>query len=327
MKRRAFVLALSSGLAATPAGVLRAQPRPARIAWVGTWFSATTAAFLLDAFREGMRELGYVEGRNLTLDFRWTQGFSAEEAAKLTSDLLRSRVDVFIAYGAAIAGVKEAAGSVPVVFGFSGDPVAAGLVASLGRPGGNLTGMTLLSVDLAGKRVELLREAAPRAVRVALLTNPGHAGEEDELRESQKAAERLGLVLRPFPVRSAPEVATALDAIARDRIEAIVALSSYAIMSARNAIAEFAVRQRIPAMSGWEDFAVAGNLISYGPDLQHVWRRIPVYVDKILKGAKPADLPVEQPTKVRLVINLKTARAIGLAMPPSLVVRADRLIE
>jgi putative ABC transport system substrate-binding protein len=282
---------------------------------------------LLDAFREGMRELGYVEGRNYVLDIRWTQGNSPEESAKLTADLLRSKVDVFVAQGAAVAGVKEAAGSVPVVFGFSGDPVAAGLVASLARPGGNLTGMTLLAVDLAGKRVELLRQAAPRVARVAILTNPLHAGEEDELRESQKAAQRLGLVLQPFHVRSEPEVATALEAMPRERIDVIVALSSFAIMTGRHAIAEFAIKQRIPTVSGWEDFAVAGNLISYGPDLQHVWRRIPVYVEKILKGARPADLPVEQPTKVRLVINLRTAHALGLAMPNSLVVRADRLIE
>lgn len=229
--------------------------------------------------------------------------------------------------GAAVQRVKAAAGPVPIVFGFSGDPVTAKLVTSLARPGGNLTGMTLLAVDLAGKRVELLREVAPRVSRVAVLTNPGHAGEEEDLRETQIAAQRFGLALRPFPEGSVADVHAALDTMVRDHVDAIVALSNFLIMVQRSAIAEFGIKQRIPTISSWEDFAVAGNLLSYGPDLQQAWRRAATHVDKVLKGVKPAELPVEQPTQCRLVVNLRTARALGLAMPPSLLARADRIVE
>ena len=326
MDRRAFVVALGVGLATRSEAHAQSQ-RAARIGWIGAWHSRSGAESLFDAFREGMRELGYVEGKNLTIDARWMEPVTREEATRLTAELLQSKVDVLVVQGPAIRAAKAATGAVPVVFGFSGDPVAAEFVASLARPGGNLTGMTVLSVDLAGKRLELLKEAAPRVSRVAVLINPLHVGEDDELRESQAAAQRLRLALRPFPVRTAAEVGAALDAMARDHVDAVVALSSLLIMLQRNAIAEFGARQRIPTMSGWEDFAVGGNLMSYGPNLHHAWRRLAVNVDKVLKGAKPADLPVEQPTKFQLVINLKTAKAIGLAIPPTLLLRADRVVE
>jgi putative ABC transport system substrate-binding protein len=326
--RRAFLLTFNTGLIAARSVAAHAETRrPALIGWIGAWYSPTAAGSLFDAFRQGLRDLGYVEGQNFTIDARWMEGNTLDEAARLTADLLRSKVDVLVAQGTAVPGVKAAAGSMPVVFGFSGDPVAAKLVASLARPGGNLTGMTLLAVELAGKRLELLKEAVPRASRIAALTNPLHAGEEEELRESQIAAQRFGLTLRPFPVRTVADVNVALDAMARDRIDAVIALSNLLIMRQRNVIAEFTVKHRIPSISGWEDFAVDGNLMSYGPNIQHAWRRAAVQVDKILKGAKPADLPVEQPTKFQLVINLRTAKALGLTIPPSLLVRADRIVE
>jgi putative ABC transport system substrate-binding protein len=327
MDRRRFVVALSAGLVAAP-GSARAQARKsARVGWVGGWYSPSAAGSLLDAFRQGMRELGYVEGQNLTIDARWMEGNTRDEAARLTAELVRSKVDVLVAQGTAVPGVKAEAGSTPVVFGFSGDPVAAKIVTSLARPGGNLTGMTLLAVELAGKRVELLKEAAPPISRVAVLTNPLHVGEDQELRESELAAQRLRLTLRQFPVRTVPEVNAALEAMARDHVDGVVALSNLLIMLQRNAIAEFAAKQRIPTISGWQDFAVDGNLMSYGPNLQHAWRRAAIYVDKVLKGTKPADLPVEQPTTFQLVINLKTAKAIGLTIPSSLLIRADRIVE
>jgi len=327
MDRRRFVIALSACLVAAP-GSARAQARKAaRIGWVGAWYSPSAAASLFDAFREGMRELGYVEGQNLTIDARWMEGNTTEEAGRLTAELIRSKVDVLVAQGQAVSGVKAAAGSTPVVFGFSGDPVAAKLVTSIARPGGNLTGMTLFAVELAGKRVELLKEAAPSISRVAVLTNPLHAGEDQELHESELAAQRMRLMVRQFPVRTVPEVNAALEAMARDHVNADVALSNLLIMRQGNVIADFAAKQRIPTISGWEDFAVDGNLMSYGPSVRQAWRRAASYVDKVLKGTKPADLPVEQPTTFQLVINLKTAKAIGLTIPSSVLNRADRIIQ
>jgi ABC-type uncharacterized transport system substrate-binding protein len=309
-------------------GHSRAQAqRSARIGYVGAWYSPSAANFLFDAFRQGMRELGYVEGQNLTIDARWMEGTAPDEAVRLTADLLQSKVDVLVAQGLAVAGVKAATGSVPIVFGFSGDPVAAKLVTSLAHPESNLTGISLLAVELAGKRVELLKEAAPRVSRLAALTNPLHAGENDELRESQIVAHRLGLTLRSAPVRTAAEVNAALETMAHDHVDGIVALSNMLIMRQRNAIAEFAAKHRIATISGWDDFAVNGNLMTYGPNIQQAGRHIATYVDRILKGAKPADLPVEQPTKFQLVINLRTAKALGLNIPASLLLRADRIIE
>ena len=326
MNRRTFVLTLATGLFAVPT---YSEVRTAvRIGWVGGWYSPSAAASLLDAFRQGMLELGYVEGQNLTIDSRWMEGNSIDEAARLTAQLVRSRVDILVAQGQAVPGAKAEAGSLPVVFGFSGDPVAAKLVTSLARPGGNLTGFTLLAPDLAGKRVELLKEAAPRVLRLAALTNPLHPGEEQELRETQIAASRLGLTLQPFPVRTVGEVNAALEEMKRDHIDGIIALSNLLIMHERSGIAEFASKYQIPTISGWEDFAVDGNLMSYGPNLKHAWRNVAAtYVDKILKGTRPADLAVQQPTEFQLVINQRTAKALVLSIAPSLLVRANRVVD
>ncbi len=328
MNRRTFVLTLGSGLLAAP-GSARAQGRKvARVGWVGAWYSRSGAATFLDAFRQGMRDRGYIEGQNLTIDARWMESVSPDEAASITAELVRSKVDVIVAQGASIFGVKAAAGPVPVVFGYSGDPVAANLVASLARPGGNLTGVTFLTLELAGKRVELLREAAPRVSRLAILFNPLHVGEEEAVRDSQAATQRLGLPLQAFAVRSVAEVTAALDTMVRGHINGLVALPNALIMLQRSAIAEYAVRHRVPTISGWEDFAIVdGNLMTYGPNLQEAWRYLATLVDKVLKGAKPGDLPVERPTTYQLIINLKTAKALGLTIPQSLVLRADRLIE
>ncbi|HTS22457.1 MAG TPA: ABC transporter substrate-binding protein [Casimicrobiaceae bacterium] len=326
MDRRTFVVALSAGLIAVPT---RAEVRrSARVGWVGGWYSPSAAATLLDAFRQGMREHGYVEGQNFTIDDRWMKGNSVDEAARLTVQLVQSKVDIFVALGQAVPGVKAAAGSLSVVFGFSGDPVAAKLVASLARPGGNLTGFTLLAPDLAGKRVELLKQAAPRVLRLAALTNPLHPGEEQELRETQIAASRLGLTLQPFPVHTVGEVSAALEGMHTDHIDGVIALSNLLIMRERSAIAEFAAKYRIPTISGWQDFAVDGNLMSYGPNIEDAWRDVAAtYVDKILQGTKPADLAVQQPTEFQLVINQRTAKALGLSIAPSLLIQANRVID
>jgi putative tryptophan/tyrosine transport system substrate-binding protein len=274
-----------------------------------------------------MRELGYVEGQTVTIDARWMDGTAPEEAARLSAELVRSKVDVLVAQGHAVLRSKTEAASVPIVFIFSGDPVGAKIVPNLGRPGGNLTGITLQAVDLAGKRIELLKEAAPHVSRLAAFVNPLHPGEDAEFRESEIAAHRLGLTLQRFSVQTVAEVNSAFGAMARDHVDGIVAFSSSLIMSQRNEIAEFAARYRIPTISSWKDFAVDGNLMTYGPNLQDSGRNVATYVDKILKGAKPADLPVEQPRKTQLVINLKTARTLGLAIPQSVLLRADEVIQ
>jgi len=327
MDRRTFVVSIGVGLIAAPASTRSQGRKAARVGWVGGWYSLSAANGLFEAFRQGMRELGYVEGQTVTIEARWMEGTAPDEAAGLSAELVRSKVDVLVAQGHAVLGAKSAAGSVPIVFIFSGDPVGAKIVPNLARPGGNLTGITLQAVDLAGKRIELLKEAAPRVSRLAAFVNPLHPGEDAEFRESQTAAQRLGLTLRDFPVRTVAEVSAALQAMARARVDGVVAFSNALIMSERNVIAEFAIMYRIPTISGWEDFAVDGNLMTYGPNLQDSGRRVATYVDKVLKGAKPADLPVEQPRKPQLVINLKTAKALGLTIPPSLLLRADRVVE
>ena len=327
MDRRTFVVGIGVGLIAAPAST-RSQGRKAtRVGWVGGWYSLPAANVLFDAFRQGMRELGYVEGQTVVIDARWMEGTAPDEAARLSAELVRSKVDVLVTQGHAVLGAKAEAVSVPIVFIYSGDPVGAKIVPSLGRPGGNLTGVTLQAVDLAGKRIELLKEAAPRVSRLAAFVNPLHPGEDEEFRASQIAAQHLGLTLRQFSVRTVAEVNAALEAMARDHVDGIVAFSNALIMSQRNGIAEFAARYRVPTISGWEDFAIDGNLMTYGPDLQDIGRHVAMYVDKVLKGAKPADLPVEQPRKPQLVINLKTAKALGLTIPPSLLLRADRVVE
>ena len=326
MDRRTFVVSIGVGLIVASAPTRSQERKVMRVGWVGGWYSVSAANVLFEAFRQGMRELGYVEGQTVAIDARWMEGTAPDEAARLSAELVRSKVDVLVAQGHAVMGARSEAASVPIVFIYSGDPVGAKIVPSLGRPGGNLTGITLQAVDLAGKRIELLKEAAPRVSRLAAFVNPLHAGEENEFEESQIAVQRLGLTLRRFPARSVTEVNAALETMARDHIDGVIAFSSALIMSQRNGIAEFAIKHRIPTISSWEDFAIDGNLMTYGPNLQDSGRQVATYVDKVLKGAKPADLPVEQPRKPQLVINLKTARALGLNIPQSLLIRADRVV-
>jgi len=305
----------------------QAQPKKvARVGWISIGSPSTASSTFLDALREGMRELGYVEGQNLVIEARWAEG-TADRSDALVGELVRLKVDVMVAQGPTIYAAHKAARTTPVVFGFSGDPIEAGFVASFARPGGNLTGMTFLSLELVGKRLELLKEAFPGISRVAILANPLHAGEQRELKESQDAARRLGLAVQYHQVRAAKDFDEAFEAMTRERAQAIVAFPDALIMIHRKSIAEFAAKRRIPAISGWGEFAADGNLMTYGPNLRDSFRRLGVYVDKILKGAKPADLPVEQPTRFELVINLKTAKALGLTIPQSILVRADQVIQ
>jgi len=274
-----------------------------------------------------MRDLGYVEGRNLIIDARSGEG-SSERTDQVAVELVKTNPDVMVtAGGPATFPVVRAGATMPVVFGFSGDPVEAGLASSLSRPGRNFTGVTFLSFDLAGKRLELLKEVIPKLKQVAILANPQHAGEQSELRASQAAAKSLGLAVDYHQVRNEGEIDDALAAMLKSRSEAMDMFPDGLLLRYSGKIAAFAEKNRIPAISGWAEFAERGNLMAYGPNLRDSYRRLATYVDKIVKGAKPADLPVEQPTSFELVVNLKTAKAIGITIPQSLLARANAVIQ
>jgi putative tryptophan/tyrosine transport system substrate-binding protein len=313
--------------AATLACVQSAEAqKPARIPRVGYLISAAGISAQYDAFRQGLRDLGYAEGKNIAIEFR--SGESSSQLADLASELARLKVDVIVAQGAAATPAKTAAGAVPIVFGTSGDPVEGGYVASLARPGGNMTGITFLAFELVGKRLELLKEVGPTISRVALLANPGHPGEQRELSETQNTAQSLGATLQYLQVKASKDFDRAFEAVSNQQASALLVFPDALTLAHRAKVAAFAAKSRLPSMFGWKEYVEAGGLMSYGPNLEVMWKqRIPVYVDKILKGAKPAELPVEQPTKFELVVNLKTAKEIGLTIPPNVLARADRVIK
>jgi putative ABC transport system substrate-binding protein len=302
------------------------SPAALHVAWVSPERAGSSSPNLA-AFRTGMRELGYVESKNLVIDTWWGEG-SDERLEKMASDIVRARPDVIVTgSGVAVVPMIRAGVKLPIVFVISADPVEAKIVASFARPGGNLTGMSLFSLDLVGKRLEFLKEAIPGLRRIAIIANAEHAGEPLELKAAQDAAAKLGLSYRYFPVRSESEFEQALAAIARGHDEAILAFADGFTMSFAERIAAFSVAHKVPAVSGWALFVHRGNLMSYGPVIDECYRRLAVYVDKIHKGAKPADLPVELPTKVELVVNAKTARALGMTIPASILARADEVIQ
>jgi len=247
---------------------------------------------------------------------------------KSVPEMLRSQPDVVLASGGLALGALIRTGvKLPIVFSVSADPVVAGFVQSFALPGGNMTGVSLFTLALVGKRLELLKEILPKASKVALIANPQHPGESQELDTARAAAAKLGLAVRYFPLNGEAELDAAFADIARQRDDAIIAFADGFTMSFASRIAAFSLKQRIPAIDGWAEFAQQGNLLIYGPVIQEVHRRLAVYVDKIGRGAKPADLPVELPTKVELVVNLKTARAMGLTIPNAVLLRADQVIE
>lgn len=303
----------------------RAQRPSARIAWLAT-SSALDAQGFLDELRGGLRALGYVEGSNLGIAARWADD-SVERAAQLAAEAVASRPDVIVTLGPTVFPVSRATRTIPVVFGFSGDPVEAKLVQSLSRPGGNLTGIYFLTLDLVGKRVELLKEMLPGARRLAVLANPQHPGDTAERRAAQQAASTLGLELQYFEARTSEEIDAALAAMQRSGAQGALIFPFATMMAQRERIARWALEYRIPTVSGWAQFAEGGNLMSYGPNLRRTLYRLASFVDKVLKGAKPADIPVEQPADVELVINAAAARALRLEIPRAVLLRADRVIQ
>lgn len=328
MRRRRFVSTGLIPLGAFAAEMARAQPgRPdpvTRIGWLAGSAGPLPTPAYLEALRAGLHERGWVEGRNLTIDVRWGD---RDSAAGLTAELLRLRPRLLVAQGAMVLGARTVDTPLPIVFGFSGDPVEAGLVASFARPGGRLTGIAMQSLELVGKRLEILRELLPRLARVGILANPTHPGEQLELRASRAAADRLGLAVQYLPVTSARDFEQAFPALSRERAEAIVAFPDALVMSQARVIADFAQQHRMPAVSGWSEFADEGNLLTYGPNLRSTWKQAANVVDRILRGARPADLPVEQPSTFELVINQRAADALGISIPSAVALRAERVVR
>jgi putative tryptophan/tyrosine transport system substrate-binding protein len=326
MKRREFISLV--GAAAAFPRVARAQPRsnPPRVGYIFS-FTRAEGEPLWQACQQGLRDLGYVEGRSINLEPRWAEG-RYERLPGIVADLLRLKVDVIVAAAtpptrAAMVATK----TIPIVIVAVGEPVKGGIVASLARPGGNVTGLSLSTSDLSGKRLQLLMETARKVSRVAVLMNPENPVTTVFLEETKLASRQLGIELQTFEVRRPSELDPAFAAAADRRVDALTVFDDPALWSYRAQIVAQAAARKIPAMYGYRDFVDSGGLMSYGPNRTDQYLRTAIYVDKILKGAKPADLPVEQPTKFELIVNRKTAVALGLDLPTSLLLRADEVIE
>jgi ABC-type uncharacterized transport system substrate-binding protein len=324
--RRAFIGTLASGLLAAPlAGEAQPAEKMYRIAFLSP--TSPSDAGRLAAFREGLRELSYVEGQNIAIESRWAEG-NYDRLPGLAAELVRFKVDIIVTYGTpASQAAKRATGTIPIVMAGAIDPVASGLVTIVARPGGNLTGLSLMAPELVGKQLEILKDVVPKISRVALLGNPANPGNAPQVRHAQDAARALGLRLQPLEARGPSDIDSAFAAITSEQAGAVIVLVDSMLLDHRTRIADLAARRRLPAVYGLSDHVEAGGLMAYGPNRLDIFRRAATYVDKILKGAKPGDLPVEQPTKFALVINLKTAKALGLTIPPSLLQRADQVIE
>jgi ABC-type uncharacterized transport system substrate-binding protein len=327
MRRREFISLLGGAAAAWPLAA-RAQ-QPAKVARIGFLGNSTAAleANLVGPFRDGLRELGYEEGRDIVIEYRWADG-RYERFPALIAELIALKVDAIVTAGTpASLAVKKATTTIPLVMVAVGDPVATGLVASLARPGGNITGLTSISVEMEGKRLELLREVVPKVSHIAVLWNAASPIQVIEEGEVRAAARVLGIKMLSLGVRTREEIDDALATIIRERPDALLVLADRLFLHHRTRIMDFAAQERLPGVHAYRELVEAGGLMSYGPSYADMHRRAAAYVDKILKGAKPADLPVERPVKFELVVNLKAAKALGLTIPPSVIFRADEIIE
>jgi putative tryptophan/tyrosine transport system substrate-binding protein len=326
MKAKIFVYALPAFILTT-IHLAEAQQR-AKVPRIGVVLPGTRSsdAHRSDAFRHGLRELGYVEGQNVAIEYRYAEG-KLDRFTELAADLVRVKVDVLVSAGgnSATRALKQATNSIPIVMTIGSDAVAGGLVSSLARPGGNVTGLTSLWDDISGKRLELLKETVPKLSRVALLWSSATANAQ--WKASQTAAQELGLQLHSMEVRGANDFESAFKEAVKARSGALAVTASTLLSVHRKKIADLAIRNRLPTMYATPANVEAGGLMAYGPNEGDLYKRAATYVDKILKGTKPADLPVEQPTKFELVINLKTAKTLGLTIPPLVLMRADKVIK
>ena len=327
MTKKVFSLTLSALLFALCGSAEAQQPKKVlRIGYLGAT-SLSANRDRVEAFRQGLRELGYVEGKNIVIEYRYAEG-KRDRLSELAAELVRLKVDVIVSGGAAATRpAKEATSTIPIVMTGDSDPVGNGFVASLARPGGNITGLATLSPELSGKRLELLKEAVPTLSRVAVLGDSSNPSNAQNLKETELAAGALGVRIQYLDVRGPKDLETAFRAANKGRAEGVLVLGGAVFVSQRTQVAELAVKSRLPAIYYRPDFVEDGGLMSYATGLTDLSRRAATYVDKILKGRKPADLPVEQPMKFEFIINLKAAKQIGLTIPPNVLVRADRVIK
>ena len=303
--------------------------QPARIHRIGILSPVSESFFAgrVEVFRHRLRQLGYVGEKNIVIEYRYTEG-KRERLPDLAAELVRLKVDIIVTIGPGPAlAAKEASGTIPLVFAGAGDPVGIGLVSSLAQPGGNITGLSLMAPDLDGKRLELLKEAVPKVARVAFVWESGGTRGSRPLTDMEAAAKALGLKLLSLGVRSLDDFEGAFARAKKDRAQALITTTAPLINTQRRQVLDFAAKNRLPTIYHYSEFVEAGGLISYGPDNTDIWRRAADFVDKILKGAKPADLPVQQATKLELAINLKAAKQIGVTIPPNVLARADKVIR
>ena len=324
--QRREVITLLGGAAAT--WPLAARAQQAKLPTIGFLGGSTysAASQRIATFAQRLRELGWIDGRTVAVEYRWGEGRS-ERFTELAAEFVRLKVDVIVTEGpASVVAAKEATSVIPIVFAIAGDPVGSGLVASLARPGGNVTGLSALGVDLAAKRLELLREVLPGLHRLAIMANVDASGAKHEMGAVQAEARTLDLEIVPLPIRRADDIAPAFEAL-KDRADALYVCADPLVNTTRIRINTFVLGARLPTMYGTRDLVEIGGLMSYGPNITDLFRRAAEFVDKILRGTKPADIPVEQPTKFDLVINLTTAKVLGLEVPPTLLALADEVIE
>jgi putative ABC transport system substrate-binding protein len=302
--------------------------QPARIPRIGILIGSSASSYLarVEAFRQRLRELGYVEGNNILIEYRYAEG-KLERLPDLAAQLVGLKVDVIVTTGTGVLPAKKASPTIPIVFAVAPDPVGTGLVSSLARPGGNITGLSLMWPDLNGKRLELLKEAFPKVARVAFLWGSGGPGGNVALTDMEAAAKALGIKLLSLPVRSLDDFDSAFARAKREGAQALITGAGGRITTQRRQVLDFAAKNRLPAMYPNSEFVEAGGLMSYAPNIADLFRRAADFVDKILKGAKPADLPVEQPTKFDFLVNMKAANQIGLTIPQNVLERADKVIQ
>jgi len=324
MDRRALISMVGGSILAGP--IAAEAQQAGRIPRVAILWSGAPSGPYAQAFRQGLRELGYVEGKSIVLEDRSAEG-RPDRLPGLAAELVRLKVDVILAAESdTILAAWQATKTIPIVMTASGDPVGIGVVASLAHPGGNVTGLSSITTQLAGKRLELVRGLVPGVTRVAFVWNPDNPVQAMMFSETEVAARSLGVQVQSLKVRGPSELEGALSAMAKDRPGALIVVVDLLLFAHMRRIADLAVTSKVPAIAQRKEFAEAGGLVTYGPSYSDLFRRAATYVDKILKGAKPADLPIEQPTKFELVVNLKTAKALGLKIPPSVLGRADQII-
>jgi putative ABC transport system substrate-binding protein len=327
--RRQFISVLGIAAATWPLAARAQQSKPVKRIGILQGLAASDAEWphRFDAFKEHLRELGWIEGRNVAFEFRFADA-KPELLPALAAELVQTNVDVIVTNAAQpVEAARKATSTVPIVMASVGDALGAGYVVSLARPGGNITGLTLVSTDQSAKRLQLIKQISPSIVRIAVLWNGNASGHRLQIKEMEQAVPAMGIVLQSLPILNANELDAALRAAAQENAQAIVTMDDPLVQSQRVRIVEFAIGQGIPVMGEFRPVTEAGGLMSYGPNQVDMWRRAADYVDKIFKGAKPADLPVEQPTKFELVINRKTAKALGISVPQTLLVGADEVIE